>query len=109
MTNKLIIEGKEIPLSNETVNNIKKVINLNQEVIIKHPDEIANVLTYKLMGEISWQNIPPVKITEKADRKIYVNQHFAEGSIFGRYCIFVKCKFNAHCEFGARCEFGAGC
>lgn len=71
-------------------------------------------------GSIEFENIKdiknkPIKTTERKDRRVYINQIFDKGSIFGPNCIFIICEFGNNCDLGAgskfinRCNFGNKC
>ena len=100
----IVIDGKKIELSKETVNNIKSQINNKKAT---PSSAIAN--DYKYMNEIDWDIREKILVNDKQNKIIYINTYFDKNSKFGNNCVFIKCKFRPGCGFGSDCEFGSGC
>ena len=105
--NKLIIDNKEIKLSDEAIKELKEKLGIKST--IKESSEVSVVDSYKFMYEINWDEKERIKVVDKKDRQIYVNQYFDDKSIFGNHCVFIRCKFGYYCEFGSFCKFGDDC
>ena len=68
------------------------------------PNEEVAMGSYLFMSDIDWDKKEEILITDKPKQKIFVNQKFADKSVFGDECVFIKCKFGSDCEFGFDCE-----
>ena len=95
--------GKQIEISEESYKQLAE--SIKEDFVI---DNDSSIITYKYIMEMS-DDQQKIKTTEKKDFHIYVNKVFADNSIFGIHCIFIKCKFGSDCEFGSGCEFGSYC
>ena len=71
-------------------------------------DEVA-VATTVYFGDVDWDSKEKILINDTPEKKVFVNNSFADKSIFGKDCVFIDCKFGSCCEFGSYCEFGLGC
>jgi len=87
-----------------------------QAYIKRFQSSRAAVCSYKDIEDIDWSKIKPILSINDYEKKmfvvgkVFVNQHFADGSTFDDACVFVHCKFGKGCEFGQqnvfeRCEF----
>lgn len=103
MKNFITIDGKQIELSEETIKNIKAQLEVKETP----SSEIG--IDYKQVSDIDWENKQEILIKDKPEKKIFYNQKFANNSVFGDNCVFIKCKFGGFCEFGSYCEFGSCC
>lgn len=94
------IGNKKIEISKDTAQRLKA--ELGDKIEPTPSDDVA-VCGYKLFSDYSdfSDDVDEVLITDEPERKIFVNQKFANGSKFGSYCIFIKCKFGSDCEFGS--------
>ena len=106
MKNYISIGGKKIEISEETALNLKK--ELTSKTKETPSDEVA-IGEYKFIHKIDWGKKDEVPIKDNPEKKIFVNQKFADGSVFGNDCVFIRCKFGSYCEFGSVCEFGSYC
>lgn len=107
MDSYIVIEGKKIELSSETLNNIKD--QFKSEGKIKETSSENVSIPYKHMFEIQWDKKEAILIKDNSNKRIYVNQNFANNSDFGENCVFIKCEFGSYCEFGLSCKFGSCC
>ena len=102
--NYIILEGKKIELSKETVKNIMEQI---KEKIVDCED-----ISLEYIG-VSDININITDIVLVKDRtshsRVYINRCFQDGSEFGNNNIFIKCMFGRDCKFGSHCEFSSHC
>jgi acetyltransferase-like isoleucine patch superfamily enzyme len=108
MDNYVCIDGKQIQLSKETAQELKKKLG-----IITAVDPITISTTYNYINITRIR--PLVFVDKKLNTRIFVNQNFASGSVFGSNCVFIKCLFGSNCTFGKNslfsgyCEFGPNC
>ena len=87
--------GKIVEISEESY---KELSNSIQDFRIDNNSSLVE--TYKYVCSLP-QNQEKIKTTENKEKQIYVNKVFADGSVFGRECIFIKCKFSSYCKFGS--------
>ena len=101
MKNYIQINNKKIEISQETAD---KLANQFSETPKETPSDEVAMGSYKFVSDINWEEKEEVLIKDKPNKKIFVNQRFADGSVFGDSCVFLKCKFGSDCEFGSDCK-----
>jgi len=97
-------DGKKVKISEESYKALSESIKKDYKI----DNNTSLVDSYKFVSELSDSQIK-IKTTEKRDKQIYVNEIFADESVFGSDCIFIKCKFGSDCEFDSDCVFDSYC
>jgi len=91
--------------SGRTAKNLKE--QFSKEIKETPSSEVG--IDYEMVSEIDWKTKEEILIKDKSRKKIFYNQKFADGSVFGENCVFIKCEFGSYCDFGTDCEFGSYC
>lgn len=103
MKNYIQIDGKQIEISEETAENLRKQFSKKET----KSEDIS--IGYEMFCDIDWDKKEEVLIKDKLENRVFINQKFADNSEFGYNCVFIKCKFGSNCKFGSFCEFGSYC
>ena len=99
MKNIKLENGKIVSISDESYKALSDSITEDFEI-----NNDSAVCDYKHNYRLE-DNQKKIKTTIRKSKQVYVNQVFAEHSVFGDSCVFIKCRFGSYCEFGADCEF----
>ena len=97
-------DGKEVKISEESYKALRESIVEGYKI----DDDVSLVKTYRYLCDLP-KDQPKIKTTKKKNKQVYVNQVFADNSLFGGECVFIKCKFGSSCEFGSYCKFDSSC